>query len=79
MNPLHLKLGDVHKNMVDSVIQGTQRTMKLTIEKAREIRNGWKKQRGYRIAMATKYGVSEVTISYVLLHRIWKESDYCGS
>lgn len=73
----HLKWGDGKDNMKDMIKAGTSKGFKLNMEKAREIRESFKKDSSTenRIKLAEKYGVSKTTIGSVLRSETWIEEE----
>lgn len=79
VRPSHLFLGTHTDNHADKISKGRQRGAvgernshaKLTLEQVQEIR---KKYRGQNVSTATIakiYGVSQVSISYILIGKTW--------
>ena len=72
VNPLHLETGSYTDNLIDAITRGRRTDLKLTLEKAREVR--YMKRLGYKQKdIAEVFGVSKATISEVINGKCWKD------
>lgn len=75
VNPEHLETGTLSENTLDRRRDGTDNrgvrnnTTKLTDNQVREIRT---RSTELKKDLAHEYGVSDVTISYIILGKTWK-------
>jgi len=74
VRPDHLFLGTGSDNLRDQTIKGRRQNAKLTVDKARDIRNRYAAGETDMSALAAEYNVSHACIWSVVTNRSWRYS-----
>lgn len=76
VNPDHLFLGSNKENQIDSIKKGRRPEVRLTIDKAREIRKLYKLGKLNKQQLADSFGISYSHTAQIIKNGKWNEKDY---